>query len=171
MTQRFPALRGGLFALVAAVLFGVSTPLVQQAGESVGAFTTACLLYLGAALVGALLREPVEGEAALRRADLPRLGWMALFGAVIGPVALAWGLQHTSGTIAYRSQPNHTESKCGFADANPNRPASASALRMRLVMREGADAREDLTSRYDALCAHYLMEPTRNSRGVAHENG
>ena len=100
MTQRFPALRGSLFALVAAVLFGVSTLLVQRAGESVGAFTTACLLYLGAALVGALLREPVEREAALRRADLPRLGWMALFGAVIGPVAPAWGLQHTSGTSA-----------------------------------------------------------------------
>jgi len=34
-----------------------------------------------------------------------------------------------------------------------------------------AEAREDLTSRYNALCAHYLMEPTRNNRGVAHENG
>jgi hypothetical protein len=34
-----------------------------------------------------------------------------------------------------------------------------------------ADAREDLTVRYNALCAHYLMEPTRNNRGVAHENG
>jgi len=32
-------------------------------------------------------------------------------------------------------------------------------------------AREDLTSRYDALCTHYRMEPTRNNRGVAHENG
>ena len=32
-----------------------------------------------------------------------------------------------------------------------------------------ADAREDLTSRYDALCAHYRMEPTRNNRGMAHE--
>jgi hypothetical protein len=32
-------------------------------------------------------------------------------------------------------------------------------------------AREDLTARYDALCAHYGMEPTRNNRGVAHENG
>ena len=28
------------------------------------------------------------------------MGWMALFGAGIGPVALAWGLQHTSGTSA-----------------------------------------------------------------------
>ena len=32
-------------------------------------------------------------------------------------------------------------------------------------------AREDLTKRYDALCAHYGMEPTRNNRGLAHENG
>jgi drug/metabolite transporter (DMT)-like permease len=100
MTPRFPALRGGLFALAAAILFGISTPLVQRAGSSVGAFTTASLLYLGAALVGALLREPVEREAALRRGDLPRLVQMALFGAVIGPVALAWGLQRTSGTSA-----------------------------------------------------------------------
>jgi len=33
------------------------------------------------------------------------------------------------------------------------------------------DAREDLTRRYEAVCAHYRMEPTRNNRGVAHENG
>jgi transposase InsO family protein len=32
-------------------------------------------------------------------------------------------------------------------------------------------ARMDLTSRYDALCLHYGMEPSRNNRGVAHENG
>lgn len=34
-----------------------------------------------------------------------------------------------------------------------------------------SDTCEDLTRRYDALCAHYGMEPTRNNRGVAHENG
>ena len=33
------------------------------------------------------------------------------------------------------------------------------------------DARLDLTARYEALCAHYGMEPTRNNRGEAHENG
>ena len=33
------------------------------------------------------------------------------------------------------------------------------------------DAREDLTRRYEALCAHYRMAPTRNNRGLAHENG
>ena len=97
-STHFPALRGALLALLAAILFGASTPFLQRAGEGLGAFTTAALLYGGAALMGALLRQPVEREAALRRADLPRLGWMALFGAGIGPVALAWGLQHTSGT-------------------------------------------------------------------------
>jgi hypothetical protein len=33
------------------------------------------------------------------------------------------------------------------------------------------DERIDLTARYEALCAHYGMDPTRNNRGVAHENG
>ena len=32
------------------------------------------------------------------------------------------------------------------------------------------DVREYLTRRYDTLCAHYGMQPTRNNRGVAHEN-
>jgi plasmid stability protein len=34
-----------------------------------------------------------------------------------------------------------------------------------------ADARSDLTRRYDALCEHYGMAPSRNNRGIAHENG
>ncbi len=33
------------------------------------------------------------------------------------------------------------------------------------------EAREDLTQRYEALVAHYGMEPVRNNLGVAHENG
>lgn len=33
------------------------------------------------------------------------------------------------------------------------------------------DARTDQTHRYEALCAHYGMTPTRNNTGVAHENG
>src|SRR4051812_42337022 len=32
-------------------------------------------------------------------------------------------------------------------------------------------ATEDLTRRYDALCAHYGMAPSRNNPGLAHENG
>jgi drug/metabolite transporter (DMT)-like permease len=93
-----PALRGGLLALAAAALFGVSTPLLQRFGTGLGPFATAALLYAGAALAGLLLRQPVEREARMRRADLPRLLLMALFGSMIGPVALAWGLQHTGAT-------------------------------------------------------------------------
>lgn len=95
-----PALRGGLLALLAATLFGLSTPLVQGAGRDLGPFTTAALLYAGAALAAGLLRQPATLEARLQRVDLPRLVAMAFLGAVIGPVALAWGLQHTSGTSA-----------------------------------------------------------------------
>ena len=95
-----PAIRGGLLALMAATLFGVSTPMVQRFGAGLGAFTTAALLYAGAAVVGAFSRRGVEREARVVRSDMPRLLAMAGFGAVIGPVALAWGLQHTSGTSA-----------------------------------------------------------------------
>lgn len=98
--RRLPALRGGVLALLAAVLFGVSTPLVQRAGAGLGPFTTAALLYAGAAVLGAFLRKPLGKEARLRRSDLRRVALMALFGAVLGPVALAWGLQHTSGASA-----------------------------------------------------------------------
>ena len=91
-----PALRGGLLALAAALLFGISTPLLQRLGSGVGAFGTAALLYADAALVGALMRRGATREARLRRSDLPRVCALAAFGAVAGPVALAWGLQRTS---------------------------------------------------------------------------
>jgi len=93
-------LKGGALALLAAALFGLSTPLVQHFGQGLGAFSTAALLYAGAAVVALLMRHPPGREAALRRSDFPRIAAMAGFGAVIGPVALAWGLQRTSGSSA-----------------------------------------------------------------------
>jgi len=99
-TSRWPALKGGLLALVAAALFGVSTPLVQRLGSGMGSLTTAALLYAGAALIGVALRRPVAQEARVQGGDAAKLALMALFGAAIGPVALASGLQHTSGTSA-----------------------------------------------------------------------
>jgi drug/metabolite transporter (DMT)-like permease len=96
----WPALRGGGLALAAAVLFGASTPFVQKAGASVGPLTTASLLYIGAFLVGLFTWRGVDKEARLQRGDFPRLLAMATFGAMIGPVALAWGLQQTSGASA-----------------------------------------------------------------------
>jgi drug/metabolite transporter (DMT)-like permease len=95
-----PALKGGLLALLAAALFGLSTPMVQNLGKGIGSFTTAALLYTGAAAVAWVLRRPATNEAGIQKSDWPRLFAMAGSGAVIGPVALAWGLQHTSGSSA-----------------------------------------------------------------------
>ncbi|TWO70056.1 EamA family transporter [Caenimonas sedimenti] len=100
MARLGPAGAGGFLALLAAALFGLSTPLLQLLGKGLGPFSTACLLYAGAALVGATLRRSAQREAALTRSDAPRLLLVAFFGAVVGPVALAWGLQRASGAGA-----------------------------------------------------------------------
>ena len=68
-------------------------------------------------------------------------------------VALAEGLQNALWVIG-GSPREHRSDSLSAAFRNLNK-----------------DAREDLTQRYDALCAHYGMQPTRNNRGVAHENG
>jgi drug/metabolite transporter (DMT)-like permease len=98
--KHFPAARGALLALLAALLFGASTPLVQRFGVGVSGWMTAAMLYAGAAVAGLLLRSSAAKEAALRRQHWPRLLLMALFGAMIGPAALAWGLQHTGSISA-----------------------------------------------------------------------
>jgi len=94
------AWRGGLLALGAAILFGASTPLIQRWSSDSGAFWTAALLYIGAALAGGLLRGPPTHGMSLRREHLPRLVAVALFGAALGPALLAWGLQHTGAASA-----------------------------------------------------------------------
>ena len=91
-----PALRGTSLALASALAFGLSTPIVQRFGRDSGAFVTALLLYSGAALVGLVSRS--KAEAPLAREHGRRLVVVALFGAVVAPALLAWGLTHTSGT-------------------------------------------------------------------------
>jgi drug/metabolite transporter (DMT)-like permease len=93
-----PAVSGGMLAFAAAATFGATTPLVQRFGRGVGPFTTATLLYLGATLVASLARGPRVDP--LRRSDAPRLFFVAMLGAVAAPMALAWGLQRTSGVTA-----------------------------------------------------------------------
>lgn len=95
-----PVIQGAALALLAATLFGLSTPLVQHWGAALGPFTTAALLYAGAALVAMATQKQPAQEARLQRSDLGRLLAMALLGAAVGPVALAWGLQRTGGASA-----------------------------------------------------------------------
>jgi drug/metabolite transporter (DMT)-like permease len=88
-----------LLAIGAAILFGVAAPLVKHFGRDVGPFATASALYAGAFIGAGLPRRGAE-EAEVRRVDAPRLLLVALFGAAIAPVLLAWGLQHASALSA-----------------------------------------------------------------------
>lgn len=96
-----PLLRGGGLAVLAALAFGVTTPLIQKFGEGVGPAPSATLLYAGAALAsGNPFRSTAGKEAPVRSTHFRRLLLVALFGAVVAPMCLAWGLQHTSGAGA-----------------------------------------------------------------------
>ncbi len=93
-----PIAVGGVLAILAAVAFGVTTPLIKRFGAAAGPFSTAATLYAGAAAASFLRRSP--REAPLRRAHALRLFGVAMLGAVAAPVCLAWGLKRTSATSA-----------------------------------------------------------------------
>jgi drug/metabolite transporter (DMT)-like permease len=95
-----PIAVGTLLAGLAALAFGVTTPFLRRFGAGVGPFTTAGLLYLGAAL-GALpwpRRRAEHREASIRPRHVPRLLAVAFFGAALAPVLFAWGLQRVPAT-------------------------------------------------------------------------
>jgi len=85
-------------ALLAAVLFGVTTPAAKALLSLTDPWLLAGLLYLGSGvgLGAARLARGVTGrasrEAPLRRADLPWLAGAILSGGCLGPVLLMWGL-------------------------------------------------------------------------------
>ena len=92
--------RGVLLAVAAAVAFGATTPIVAWAGRGVGPFTTAALLYAGAALATGALRALSRAPGPpLSRRDLPRLIGIALAGGAIAPALLAWGLSRAGATV------------------------------------------------------------------------
>jgi len=97
---RSPITSGVLLALGAALSFGLTTPLIQALGRGLGPFTTAGLLYAGAAALALLTRRGADQEAQLQRAHLPRLALVALCGGFVAPVLLAAGLQRASGVAA-----------------------------------------------------------------------
>ena len=92
---------GILLALSSAALFGASTPFAKLLLGSVDSWMMAALLYLGAGiglaavhLSRTALRLPMV-EAPLRRADMPWLGLVILFGGMLGPLLLMFGLSRT----------------------------------------------------------------------------
>ena len=86
--------RGQLAGLAAAILFGISAPLISTVTGSGSALSIAGLLYGGAtlALLAVRLFRDTEAETSVGRQDLPALAALTLLGGVVGPVALVMGL-------------------------------------------------------------------------------
>jgi len=102
-----PGWRGVGAALLAAMLFGASTPLAKAISPHVDPVLMAGLLYLGSGLglaAYAWLRTRSKGmasrEAALTRRDVPWLAGAIVAGGVVGPVLLMWGLAKTPASSA-----------------------------------------------------------------------
>ena len=89
-------------ALGSALLFGGTAPLAKLLLGVVDPQVLAGLLYLGAGIGLALVHSArtafgvPAAEAPLRRADLPWLAAVVLFGGVLGPLLLMLGLSLTS---------------------------------------------------------------------------
>ena len=97
-----------LYALIAAGLFGLSTPAAKVLVGSTHPVVLAGLLYCGAGIGVALLRKlpwtmfgsSNAPEAALSRADLPWLAGAVVAGGVLGPILLLVGLARTGASSA-----------------------------------------------------------------------
>lgn len=93
--------RGGLLAIAAAMLFGLSTPAAKAIVGDVQPVLLAGLLYLGSGLglcLIILLGQRHGGR--LRRGDLPWLAATIIFGGALGPALLMFGLTQTTGSAA-----------------------------------------------------------------------
>lgn len=89
-------------ALGSAVLFGASAPFSKILLGAIDPWLLAGILYLGAGLglavvhLGRALIGLDSPEAPLRRGDVPWLAAVVLFGGMLGPVLLMFGLSTTS---------------------------------------------------------------------------
>jgi drug/metabolite transporter (DMT)-like permease len=93
--------RGGIFAIAAAVLFGLSTPAAKAIVGSVDPLLLAGLLYLGSGVgLAGIIAAGRQHGARLKQADLPWLFATAIFGGALGPALLMWGLTQTGGSTA-----------------------------------------------------------------------
>src|SRR5262249_40887854 len=86
-----------LWCLGAAALFGASTPLSKALMASLGPFSLAGLLYLGAAAaVLPFARGGVPSDQRAKQASAWRLAGAVVTGGMLGPVLLLSGLAHSS---------------------------------------------------------------------------
>jgi drug/metabolite transporter (DMT)-like permease len=96
------AVRGAIYGLAAAALFGLSTPLAKRLLGEVAPQLLAGILYLGAGLSLHAWRvvRPATREAALRWKDAGALAGIIVAGGVLGPLLMLTGLSRISGVTA-----------------------------------------------------------------------
>ena len=93
--------RGGILAIAAALLFGLSTPAAKAIVGNVDPLLLAGFLYLGSGLgLAIILLFAQRHGVRLKRADLPWLLATVVFGGAFGPALLMWGLTQTTGSAA-----------------------------------------------------------------------
>lgn len=99
--------QGIAFALIASLLFGISTPLAKPLLNVVSPVLLAGLFYLGSGLGLAILKGVLtlfnpssRAEAPLRRSDLGYLAGAFLAGGLCAPVLLMMGLSTTPASSA-----------------------------------------------------------------------
>ncbi len=96
------------YALIAAALFGVSTPASKVLLGAIDPTVLAGLLYCGAGLGAAVLRRMIRGattapqsrQQPLGRPDWPWLAGAILAGGIVGPLLLMAGLSRSPATTA-----------------------------------------------------------------------
>jgi drug/metabolite transporter (DMT)-like permease len=97
-------LRGPIYALTAAFLFGISVPIAKLFIGSLNPILLAGLLYLGSGIglgiIWMLDRRSSVQEASLSPKDIPWLLGACLSGGIIGPSLLMFGLTSVSGASA-----------------------------------------------------------------------
>ena len=92
-----PSSRPVLWCLLAAALFGASTPAAKPLLEGLSPLLLAGVLYLGAAMaVAPWALRGVSGLRGVDRSNLWRLSGAVVFGGVLGPVLLLTGLSLAS---------------------------------------------------------------------------
>ncbi len=92
-----------IHALLAAALFGASTPFAKLLVGEMSPWLLAGLLYLGSGLglaVARLVRDRGWRPSGLAEGEWPWLLGAIFFGGVLGPLALMFGLTRTSGSAA-----------------------------------------------------------------------